>query len=224
MKNMIVSVRVIKVILLGAVSSFLIFMILFNQLNNKTVSAIENEVQFNLEKMEHSIDQMMEVDPLLALSSNPYDYIKNNQYYDNIMNLNIEALPYLEKELKNSQENGLNEYIFVIAMQEISKVDINGILEKEYAWENAKEFESKWTHVKNTVNDDVLNIIKSDSLSLKQKENKLSCYGLLAVPAMQKNLKNMRSMDVSVKQSIENMIQEFSISESDMNILIDYVK
>lgn len=48
-------------------------------------------------------------------SSNPYDYLIGNRYYEDILMLGDDALRYMLKNLGTSQEDGLKEYIMASA-------------------------------------------------------------------------------------------------------------
>lgn len=54
-----------------------------------------------------------------SLSSNPYDYIKDNQDYEEIVNMGKPALEYMLRKFEAGKENGLKEYIMAIACSEI---------------------------------------------------------------------------------------------------------
>ena len=53
------------------------------------------------------------------MSSNPYDYIKEDKNYDDILQLGNDAFQYMLKSLENSRENGLNEYIMAMACSDM---------------------------------------------------------------------------------------------------------
>lgn len=59
-----------------------------------------------------------------SFSSSPYTYIKDSKDFENIVALGNPALPILKKMLDESNNNGLIEYIYAIAIEKISKVDI----------------------------------------------------------------------------------------------------
>ena len=97
-------------------------------MDKKEASAAE-QVQMNMEKIDQSIQREIREHTDLSFSSNPYDYIQDSEYYDNVIELGVAALPELENMLKTSENNGLNEYIVAIAIEEISHADVNSILE-----------------------------------------------------------------------------------------------
>jgi hypothetical protein len=107
-----------------------------------------DKVQISLKDIDSGIQKEIREHPMLALSSNPYDYIKDNEYYEDLISLGVDALPELERTLEKSEENGLNEFIIAIAIEEISQADVKEILDDEFAWDTAKGFKAKWDKVK----------------------------------------------------------------------------
>ncbi|MDO5138377.1 MAG: hypothetical protein Q4D71_07970 [Oscillospiraceae bacterium] len=82
-----------------------------------------------LENME-KIDEVS--DPV---SSNPYDYTKN-EYYRNIVDLGKDAVPVLEEMYLGGELTGLHAFVSAIAISEITDSDIE--------FSTADEFFTKW--------------------------------------------------------------------------------
>jgi len=90
------------------------------------------EIEGNLDKIINNKE--------IGLSSNPNDYIKENQNeYDNIISKGEKGLEYLIDELKSSKENGLKEWIMAKASVDILKTN-NPIKE----WSTGKEWIEKY--------------------------------------------------------------------------------
>ena len=71
--------------------------------------------------IENHLNQIVN-DKEVSASSNPMDYIKNNQQdYDNIINKGDEGLEYLVGELKNGKQNGLKKWIIAKAITDMMK-------------------------------------------------------------------------------------------------------
>jgi len=187
-----------------------------------TVSAAE-KVQINLQNMRDAIDEDVMKNSELALSSNPYDYIEDNEYYDNIIKLGVRALPELERTLSESDSNGLNEYILAIAIETISHVDIRKIKDDEFAWETAKGFEKEWIDIRENANTSINEIVQSDKLSSAEKVDKLSAYGVLAVSELKKVMRDS-TLAPSFKTQLEDILNEYVLSDSDEEILNQYIK
>lgn len=78
------------------------------------------------------------------ISSNPYDYIQQNQrLYNEIIDTGNEGLDYLMKELKESKHNGLKEWIMAKACEDILE-DKNPVKE----WSTGKEWITKYNESK----------------------------------------------------------------------------
>ncbi len=143
-------------------------------INPRDISASE-KVRLNLEKLDQSIQDEIENHTLLSLSSNPYDYITENEYYDAIIELGVAALCELENSLVSSDENGLVQYIISIAIEDISHTNVNEILGNEnFGWEDAHEFTTEWLEIKDTVTENVETIIQSELLNDEEKIEKIN--------------------------------------------------
>lgn len=78
---------------------------------------MENKIQQNIAELEQSISDLTSTP--VGLSSSPYDYIKDNQAFENIVELGKPALPKLKTLLKQSDKYGLIENIYTIAIDKI---------------------------------------------------------------------------------------------------------
>ncbi|GGH27477.1 hypothetical protein [Paenibacillus segetis] len=93
---------------------------------------VGREIEGNLSKIINNKE--------IAFSSNPNDYIKQNQNeYENIISEGDKGLEYLIKELKSSKENGLKEWIMAKVSTDILKTN-NPIKE----WSTGKEWINKY--------------------------------------------------------------------------------
>ncbi|WP_438434390.1 hypothetical protein [Gorillibacterium sp. sgz500922] len=134
-----------KKTILFSVGVVIIALLSFTLFTRSHVSAAEKEVNKNVNAMMERIDQLKVTNPALASSSNPYDYVKDNEEFNAIVNIGPAALPVLEKLVDESKESGLREYILAIAGERIAKVDLKG---DHFGWVNAKQWSSRWkTHL-----------------------------------------------------------------------------
>ncbi|MHB8172701.1 MAG: hypothetical protein ACYDG6_14425 [Thermincolia bacterium] len=133
----------------------------------------------NLDKLMQDIDNKDSKNPELYLSSNPYDYIKDNPHYNEIIKIGYDALPVLEDELKKTNASGLREYILSIAIEEITKSDLKQF--ESYQWDRAENFKLKWNQYLKDIPTNVEKIIKSDNPP-KKKEKEIEKLGATAVP------------------------------------------
>lgn len=182
----------------------------------------------NMEKIDKSIQREIREQTDLSFSSNPYDYIQNSEYYDNVVKLGVAALPELENMLKTSENNGLNEYIIAIAIEEISHADVNAILENPdgCGWENAKEFSGEWAKIKAEANVRVEKIIQSNALENKEKAALISDYGVLAVPVMEQYISNnkMERSGNDLKDELTQVMNSYGLSTEEVSIVSDYIE
>lgn len=161
-----------RVIYLFISSFFIVFII---SSNIKVKASIEDQIHKNIMNIQQSISNTLSTKP--SFSSSPYTYIKDSKDFENIVALGNPALPVLKKMLDESNNNGLIEYIYAIAIEKISKVDIR----EETNWDNAKDFSQKYTtHLKKIP--DQVDEISKEKISLDEKNEKLKKLGTPAIP------------------------------------------
>jgi len=122
----------------------------------------------------------------LFFSSNPYDYIVDNVYYDEIIRLGVSALPELEYILQTAEKSGLIEYIIAIAIEEISRANLDRIAGRtdELSWANSRQFASEWNDIKLNADESIMRIANSNELTLDEKMEQISFYGVVALPTL----------------------------------------
>lgn len=151
--------------------------------NFKAQASVEDQIHKNIINIQQSISDSASTP--LALSSSPYTYIKDSKDFDNIVALGNPALPVLKKLLDQSKDNGLIEYIYAIAIEKISKMDIR----KETNWDNAKDFSKKYTtHLKKIP--DQVEVISKEKISSDEKNEKLIKLGTPAIPYIADKIEN----------------------------------
>lgn len=185
---------------------------------NSTAYAMNN----NLENMLNQIDEKIKDKTDLSYSSNPYDYIEGNEYYNNILQLGVDALPLIIEEIEASDEAGLKEYILSCAVQDISGVDIADV---QGEWVNSQEFIEKYEVFLRNVKDSVNVIVSSNSATNAEKIERLQKYGIYAVPYLKKINSKTREGNIAQK-SIKQINKEFvkdtkfeNLSQTDLNII-----
>lgn len=97
-----------------------------------------NEEQIKKEIVTN-LDQISEVTDLK--SSNSFDYTKN-EYYSNIVNLGVDAVPILEDMYKSGELIGVNAYLSALAIEDITECDL--YQEYDLDWSTAEEFYDLW--------------------------------------------------------------------------------
>lgn len=164
-------------------------------------SAIEKQINENLSEIMENIEVMATRNPELAASSNPYDYINENNNYNNIVQIGQEAIPVIEKNINSSKENGLQEYILAIAAEEIAKVDLR---ENRYNWSNAKEWASVWNkYLKET--DSLAEEILSSDQAIEFKIERLKKLGTPAIPFI---VERVEAGNIEFVPALEELLDE----------------
>ena len=103
-----------------------------NKENVNNESNIEETITENLKQI---------VDVSNTTSSNPYDYTKN-EYYKNIIELGLKAVPVLEEMHRDNKLSGVYAYISALAVQDITGCNIYE--EYDLDWSTADEFYTLW--------------------------------------------------------------------------------
>ncbi|NLX94316.1 MAG: hypothetical protein GXZ02_10830, partial [Clostridiales bacterium] len=124
----------VVVIILGLSATLLL--IPKNSTNEKLDKGIS---ELKIDFQEQALNQ-----PELSFSSNPYDYVKDNENYRQIVTLGYKAIPAIQKRIETSSENGLVEYTLAIAAEEIAQTDLKVVLGGKYKYETAKGFSANW--------------------------------------------------------------------------------
>ena len=87
--------------------------------------SLAKQVEEDYTGIEEIINQAVEKNENLAMSSNPYEYVKNNSYYDRLVSKGISILPILEKKINENQYgDGLLGYITAIAIEDITECNL----------------------------------------------------------------------------------------------------
>lgn len=119
----------------------------------------------------------------LAMSSNPYDYIKDNEEFDKIIALGMDALPELVQIQKDTNKyDNFERYLIAIAIEEISKTDLKAY--DEFAWDQANVFSKKWAKFEMEATACVQTIVNDEKSNDSEKLSQLAKYGMLSLKVM----------------------------------------
>jgi len=149
-------------------------------INQHADASIEKIIDTNFALIAEKINQEISLRTELAGSSNPYDYIRDNQDFNEIVSLGNDALPYLHAKLMDSPNDGLHAYITAIAIESIAKVDLKQ--EESTKWETAKGFIKNWGKYLSSIPANVDRITADTSISLEEKTKRLTTLGTPALP------------------------------------------
>lgn len=148
-------------------------------LSTKVHASEAYNVNMNINMMMEEFDAMIENSDENMLSSNPYDYI-DNQYFDNIINRGISALPTITEEIESSENSGLREYMLAIAAEEITNTHLNK--ENVYNWSNGKEWLDKWNIYLRNIPTKVDYIVNDTENTIEEKKSALNDLGIMSLP------------------------------------------
>ena len=145
---------------------------LFNGKTQPTKS-LAKQVEEDYTGIEEIINQAVEKNENLAMSSNPYEYVKNNSYYDPLVSKGISILPILEKKINENQYgDGLLGYITAIAIEDITECNLKE--DKDLQWATVSEFGDSWKKFKKTAKEKIDALINSkldETVKVKQLKN-----------------------------------------------------
>jgi hypothetical protein len=178
---------------------------------NKSVNAsIEKQIDNNFASITEKINNKAALKTQYATSSNPYDYIKENADFENIVNLGNDALPALQNKLSKSKNSGLQEYIMAIAIERIAKVDLKK--EESTLWATAEEFNVQWKIHLKSIPTSVETIVSDDKLMPADKVKQLVELGTPAVPFI---LEKIESGNEQIYPAIITLTQNTKIAATE---------
>lgn len=186
----------------------------------KTASAAEKQTDILINEIQYRIDESLKTEGAylsngmpLAMSSNPYDYIQNDDEYDKLIALGEESLDDLyELQQDNDKYNSFQRYIIAIAIEDITKTDLKQ--SEEYFWMDADSFSEKWDDFSTESEEKMMNILNDKSLSNDEKIEDICFYGTLA-----NHIDTSKLSDEQIK--IVNSVKK-DVSDLDRDELVEY--
>lgn len=172
---------------------------------NNIMASTSYQIDSNMNVIMDKVAEMSAKQSPEMMSSNPYDYIKDNSNYEKIVALGLDALPIIKDKLDKTNENGLREYILAIAAEEIAKVDLKN---NTYNWINGKEWLNEWNKLLRFIPENV-DIITSGTLDNNAKNAALSKLGVAAVPYI---MDKIAAGETEYTPSLSNLIKDDSIA------------
>ena len=180
---------------------------LFNGKTQPTKS-LAKQVEEDYTGIEEIINQAVEKNENLAMSSNPYEYVKNNSYYDRLVSKGISILPILEKKINENQYgDGLLGYITAIAIEDITECNLKE--DKDLQWATASEFGDSWKRFKKTAKEKI-DVLINSKLDEAAKAKQLKKYGVYAVAVLKEK---------KLEQKFSQIVKMYPISKSEYEIL-----
>lgn len=175
----------------------------------------------NFEKMSE------ELSPLTLTSSNPYDYV-DNQYYDNIVNLGVDAIDPLNEIIESGEVSALEQYVATIALQEITECDLNQATGED--WETVEQFLNRWEKTVMEMPNTFEQIQNNEKLSWKEKETEFKKYGIFAKAYAKEALKDnfefggkkmTKTKDKDLQKALKEMAKD--VKDKDYKKVLKYV-
>lgn len=207
---------------LAVVIATLVIVVLLSSCS-KSQEDLNKQVHSSVNKIKQSIDHPASSE--ISASSNPYDYVKNNEDFEAIIALGVAALPELKQLLDNSEQDGLMEYIYAIALEQISKVDMR----KDTDWSSGKEFLKTYTTYLKEIPDKV-KMIANKPISDTEKIDQLKELGTPAIPYIFSVIDNGHqelspALDYLTDNKSKGDIRNWSVENVDqLNLLTNFVE
>lgn len=177
----------------------------FVWVNPQSLAFTASQSKVNLNEMRVEIGRLIEQNPQLGFSSNPYKYTENNQVFDRIVGYGYEALPLIEEEITKGDTYGLEKYIFAIAAERIAKVDLK---QSPHRWSHAEEFVRSWRLHLQAVPSEVERI----AVSQQSGDEKIKSLVKLGVPAIPYILEKVDAGHKDMAPALRQLIPESDAS------------
>lgn len=141
-----------KYFIVGGVTAIIVFVFAFvfgihyNENKYESINIIsyvdtyKNAVELIEKKVDEKILELeLEINKNNSLySSIPKDIILESKLYEEIIDLGIVVVKPLYDTIKSSNESGLVEYVYALAIENILNIDI--VYDESYGWKNSHEF------------------------------------------------------------------------------------
>lgn len=134
----------------------------------------------------------------------PYDYVRDNKDYSDLVAKGQSILPDLESALDASPNDGLVAYMIAIAIEDITGTDIR--TDFAVSWDTPNTFLDAWGSFVESVPDQIVTILDSDDTK-SGKVEKLKKYGVLAIPTLDQNRSKVAEQN-AIGQYFCNLVRE----------------
>jgi len=172
---------------------------------HNTPATMAHALDNNISDMMNKIDTGDNLDLETKLSSNPYDYAKNNEYFNKIVAMGYPVLSLIEDHINTSPDNGLKEYLLAIAMEEIAKVDLKtDEAGNMYKWETGKGFVREWDNLLYRIPSSVSVILNSGQTN----DAKIAALIKLGIPVVPYIIARFDSSNPDQQQVLTTVLNE----------------
>ncbi len=179
----------------------------------KTITEVE-KVTMEINK---NINEMASSKNPKSYSSSPYVIVEGDEAYEKLVNLGVVAIKPLYDKIANSSENGLMEYIYAMAIEEIMQQNysyassLSIVMEKpeyDYGWASAKEFEQAFSKFMKKIPSEYNSIMNDTSLTDIEKNAKVRELGLGVVPYIISDIQNNKKSNFDYENMLVTILSE----------------
>jgi len=205
------------IVALGLVGAIVGTVVLGAALLNATAAPVPTTVAQDIEAVRS--DAVAQT--LVSVSSNPYDYADSSPAISRLVAKGTPALPRIEAAINQSANDGLEEYMLVIAAEQIAKVKIGARSGDPLEWQTGKEWVSSWRRHLLAVPGEVQAIAHS-SMSASEKNLALTQLGTPALPFV---LDEMAAGNSAVAPAANALASgEVEVGGDSPNITVEWAK
>lgn len=174
------------------------------------VDKVTMEINKNISKMVSSKS------PKSYLSS-PYAIVEDDEAYAELVNLGVAAIKPLYDKIANSSENGLMEYIYAMAIEDIMQQNysyasslsiVMNNPEYDYGWASAKEFEEAFSNFMKKIPNEYYSIMNDSTLTYVEKSDKVCELGLGVVPYIIDDIQNNKDSKFNYEDMLVSILKE----------------
>lgn len=206
--------------LLIIISAFAVFsMLMLTIATSKVYASDRYQVSRDMSLILNGISAIIKNDPEKAMSSDPYDYI-DNEYYNDMVLRGYSIIPIAMSKIDESKENGLEQYIWAICVEDISKTYLKDI--KGYEWSNAKEWLEKWKQYLRNIPDKVEFIVNDKDHTIEEKKEILIGMGMMALPFIEDAIKANHEELIEIRDELIKKTGD--VKESDIELIREIVQ
>lgn len=178
-----------------------------------TQSNPKNEQKNMLTEVKSNLEKITKATPETVTSSNPYDYIKNEEF-NRIVEMGGAALEVLEqKECRD-----VNGYVAAIAAEKITGVSLEKLTGN--GWETAEQFWNAWGNAIKSIPEKYTSIKGTDVDKIISDSKQ---YGVFGQSMIKDLLDNKNTTEISSADK-EKLKQAITYSEKELELAKEYMQ
>jgi hypothetical protein len=209
------------IIVASSVIILLCICIIGFSVNRSTAYAFESSMNDLIKDIDYVIDNKEE----MSYSSNPYDYIKGNENYEDIVDMGVRVLPELISSLDESDKSGLEEYIYAVAIEDITDIDLKI---NNQQWKDGQEFKREYKAYVRNAEDQINYIIDNEKFIEAEKVTELEEFGVYALPYIEESKSHGNNQfdqaDTNIKDDFCKNTSQEKVSSTETEIIKETMK